>query len=126
MEDTYGHIPDDVGFDEDENSLSEVISEFQEHEEAGSTEGERGVKNLCRLVHAMGYRDPMHFGQFDHRVCYGDLINFLEDNSQIVEEIINLIRESDNDEWKGELESHLYARRITNGNDASMRPRPLP
>lgn len=69
-------------------------------------EGSNGVKNLCRIVRALGYKDRMYFGQFEG-ASYGDLINFLEDNSGAVEKIIEFIEEEINEEWEQNLESHL-------------------
>ena len=63
------------------------------------SEGEEGVRNLARLCSALGYSDPMHFGQFDG-ACYGDLINFLEDNSGAVEALLDWIQEN----YESELE----------------------
>jgi len=87
--------------------LSEVMYEYCEQEKLTRNEGESGVRNLCRLLNAMGYKDSMYFGQFHQQGSYGDLINFLEDNSGCVEAIKEWIAEQNVDEWKESLESHL-------------------
>jgi len=61
------------------------------------SDGEQGVKNLARLCAALGYSDPMLFGQFDG-ACYGDLINFLEDNQGAVDAMVEWIEENYSEE----------------------------
>jgi len=85
-------------------SLSEAVDLYTEQEGITTTEGTRGVKNLCKLVHALGYVDKMYFGQFEG-ASYGDLINFLEDNPGAIQSIVEWIRNSSVDEWKECLES---------------------
>lgn len=65
-------------------------------------EGQRGVENLARLCRVLGYRDPTYFGQFDHDGSYGDLINFLEDNSGAVEAIKEFIQDHYGQEFEEE------------------------
>ena len=67
--------------------LNDALEQFEQQEKLHTNEGRRGVENLCRIVHAMGYRDSQHFGQIHPQGSYGDLINFLEDNSGCVEAI---------------------------------------
>lgn len=69
-------------------------------------EGSTGVKNLCKLVRALGYKDPMYFGQFDSNASYGDLIEFLEDNPGACEKIVEWVEENE-ELWAEEIESHL-------------------
>lgn len=83
------------------SNLTKLIEQERYH-----FEGTNGVKNLCRIVRALGYKDPMYFGQFEG-ASYGDLINFLEDNSGAVDKIIEFIEEEINEEWEQNLESHL-------------------
>lgn len=90
-----------------EESLLELMEEFDDVEGTGRNEGRQGVENLCRLVNAIGYRDKQYFGQFASDGSYGDLINFLEDNSGAVEAIREWIAEQDEQEWKENIESRL-------------------
>jgi hypothetical protein len=90
-----------------DESLFDVMAEFEKQEKLHSNEGRHGVENLCRLVHAMGYEDPLHFGQFAHNASIGDLISFLEDNPGCIEAIKNWIGEQDIEEWKESLLSYL-------------------
>lgn len=69
-------------------------------------EGSTGVKNLCKLVRALGYKDPMYFGQFDSNASYGDLIEFLEDNPGACEAIVEFIEEHE-ESYRENIESHL-------------------
>jgi len=95
---------------ENELSLADIIEEYVEQEKLYSFDGERGVKNLCRLTRAIGYKDPLHFGQFHQQGAYGDLINFLEDNPGAVQAIRQWIEDQDDDEWKANVESELEER----------------
>lgn len=65
------------------------------------TEGRKGVENLCKIVQMIGYVDKQYFGQFEGG-SFGDLIEFLEDNSGAVQAIIEWIKEEgdDNYEWQ--------------------------
>lgn len=87
--------------------FQEILSEYQEQKKIASNEGRRGVENLCKLVHAMGYKDTQYFGQFASDGCYGDLIEFLEDNSGCIGAIKEWIAEHDCEEWRDNVESHL-------------------
>jgi hypothetical protein len=87
--------------------LNDALEQFEKQEHLHTNEGRRGVENLCRIVHAMGYRDGQHFGQFSSQGSYGDLINFLEDNSGCVEAIKEWIVQQEIQEWADELESRL-------------------
>lgn len=89
-----------------DESLLELMEEFDEVEGTGRTEGRQGVENLCRLANAIGYRDRQYFGQFQGG-CFGDLIEFLEDNSGAVQAIREWIAEQDQQEWKENIESFL-------------------
>lgn len=86
--------------------LNELIEAFQAENHHHSYENEEGVRNFCRLLNAMGYRDPQYFGQFAG-ASYGDLIRFLEDNPGAMEVLVEWIAEQNFPEWKRELESHL-------------------
>lgn len=103
-------------------TLHEVMSEYQEHKKISNNEGSSGVKNLCRLVRGMGYKDTMYFGQFAQDGSYGDLIEFLEDNPGCVEAIKEWIGDQDLDEWRENLESELPPRPIKDGYDDGVCP----
>jgi hypothetical protein len=100
-------MADDIELDEEDSeeevSLYTRIQQWRNRERANTTEGETGVKNLCRLTNAIGYKDPQYFGQFAHDGSYGDLIEFLEDNPGAVEAIIDWIGEQDFPEWNEAL-----------------------
>lgn len=93
----------------EESTMFEVMEEFQDVTKTFSNEGSRGVKNLCQIVNAMGYKDPMHFGQFE-KASYGDLIAFLEDNPGAIEAIKEWIVDQNIQEWKENMESYLPAK----------------
>lgn len=87
-----------------------LIETLRSQENLDRNEGERGVKNLCRFVNIMGYKDDMYFGQFlvgKQTACYGDLIAFLEDNSGAVEAIYKWIAEGLDSEQQENLLNEL-------------------
>jgi len=75
-------------------NFTEALNEFRKVERLNSTEGSRGVKNLCRICRAIGYKDDQYFGQFDSKASYGDLIEFLQDNSGAVDAILDWMCEN--------------------------------
>jgi hypothetical protein len=85
----------------------ELIEEFHKEHKTHRMEGETGVHNLCRLVHALGYVDRRHFGQFHQNGSIGDLIEFLSDNSGCIEAIQEWIADNMGEEWQGNLEAYL-------------------
>ena len=87
--------------------LCDAVEEYIEQEKMNRFEGRTGVENLCRLVHAMGYKDAFHFGQFAHDGAIGDLIDFLEDNPGCQEAILDWIKDCKGTDWADELESCL-------------------
>lgn len=91
----------------DENSMEELICAFENEKKIYTSEGDTGVQNLCRLVRAIGYEDPMFYGQFDYGVAYGDLFEFLRDNSGCIEAIKRWIGEQNVREWKDNLLSEI-------------------
>lgn len=88
--------------DEKELTLEDLIAEWQDTNKAHHFEGSSGVKNLCRLVRALGYVDDMRLGQFGD-ASYGDLVNFLEDNSGACNAIVGWIGTTNSPEWKEEI-----------------------
>lgn len=60
------------------------IERLIDKENLHRTEGNKGVRNLCRLANLLGYQDRTYFGQVAG-ACYGDLILLLEDNPGLVE-----------------------------------------
>lgn len=84
----------------EEQTLSEMIEEWQDVSKVHSYEGERGVKNLNKLCKAIGYRED--------GFAYGSsLERFLGDNSGAIEAIIEWIGEQDCHEWREEIEIEL-------------------
>ncbi|RJQ26736.1 hypothetical protein C4577_03010 [Candidatus Parcubacteria bacterium] len=90
-----------------DDSLLDLVEEFEEQEKTTRTDGSVGVKNLCRLVRALGYKDWQNYGQFHHQGAYGDLFAFLEDNPGCIEAIKKWIVDQDIPEWREEITSRL-------------------
>lgn len=96
-------------------NIQETVSDYLEHKKISSTEGSRGVQNLCKLVRGLGYRDSMHRMQYGD-ACLGDLVEFLEDNPGCIEAIFEWVGEHGCDDWKEVLESELPAKEGEYGN----------
>lgn len=77
--------------------MSEVLDKFCEQNNLYCFEGRRGVEALCKIARACGYKDPMYWGQLTSGACVGDLIQMLEDNSGLVEAML---------EWVGNTQVH--------------------
>lgn len=88
--------------------MREVMDKYTEQEKMYRWEGRQGVENLCKLVHAIGYVDPMYMGQLAPDASIGDLIVFLEDNPGAVEAITEWIADANVPEWEEALQDELY------------------
>lgn len=87
--------------------MQQLIEQYMNQEKMFRMEGRRGVENLCKLSTVIGYKDPMHFGQFSNGSSIGDLIALLEDNPGAIEAVVNWMGEQTVDEWEDSLRSHL-------------------
>jgi hypothetical protein len=88
-------------------SFDELFDELQTQEKLTRTEGRRGVENLATSVAALGYHDPMYFGQFSAKASFGDLIAFFEDNPGAIEAVFEWIKEQRSPEWRAAIEEQL-------------------
>jgi hypothetical protein len=86
-------------------TLSELIVEYRDENNIYCMEGSRGVERLCKLLGAIGYGKQ---GCIWHgHANLSSLIDFLEDNSDVIETVIEWIGDQDIQEWKENLESEL-------------------
>jgi hypothetical protein len=90
-----------------ETTFREVFEEFENQEKLDRNEGRTGVKNLCRVVNAIGYQDRLHFGAFSQNSSVGDLIEFLEDNPGCIEAIKEWIIDQNVEWWRDNLLAFL-------------------
>lgn len=74
-----------------ERSVSELLEAYMAQENMHRMEGRRGVENLCQIAGALGYKDPMRYGQLSTKAAIGDLIRMLEDNSGMIEAMVEWI-----------------------------------
>lgn len=56
-----------------------------------SLEGSAGLKNLCRYVRTLGYKDDFNQLQLSSDACVGDLLLFLEDNPGAIEAMLDWV-----------------------------------
>jgi hypothetical protein len=82
-----------------------ILQELIEEKKLRTFEGSTGVKNLCKLVGYLGYKDQMYMGQFVGG-SYGDLIEFLEDNPGACDAIVEFIEQHE-ELYRENIESFL-------------------
>lgn len=87
--------------------FSELLDAYLDQEKLYRSEGRQGVKMLCQVANAIGYKDPMYFGQLSSKAAIGDLICMLEDNSGMVEAMIDWLRDRNVDDWTEALKSQV-------------------
>lgn len=80
-------------------SLQDKIEQLMDQENMHTFEGRRGVANLCKIVRALGYKDPHYGGQLESGAFLNDLLLFLEDNSGAIEAIITWVGKRKSNEW---------------------------
>ena len=90
-----------------ERDLSELVDAYMEQENLHRLEGRKGVEAVCQLAAALGYKDPMYFGQLTSKATVGDLLCMMEDNPGMVEAMVEWVRDRNSPEFKEALESQL-------------------
>ena len=88
-------------------SLQEKIEALMDQEQMHTFEGRRGVANLCKLVRALGYKDPNYGGQLESGAYLNDLLLFLEDNSGAIEAIVEWVGKRKSHEWNDSISALL-------------------
>lgn len=69
-----------------------LLEKFMDDNRIYSFEGQRGVMNLCKIALALGYEDPMQYGQLGDGAVIGNLLEFLRDNSGACEALVEWIQ----------------------------------
>ena len=88
-----------------DRSVSELLDAYMDQEKMHNMEGRRGVENLCKIAQALGYKDPQYWGQLNSKVALGDLVMMLEDNSGLIEAMIEWIGSRNFKEFREPLEA---------------------
>jgi hypothetical protein len=84
--------------------VAELLDAYMAQEKMHHMEGRRGVEHLCQIAGAMGYKDPQHWGQLTRKATVGDLLAMLEDNSGMIEAMVEWIRGRNFSEFREKLE----------------------
>lgn len=84
--------------------VSELLDAYMEQEGMHCMEGNKGLENLCQIAGALGYKDPMYFGQLSRKATVGDLLEMLRDNSGMIEAMVEWIRSRNFSEFREPLE----------------------
>lgn len=80
--------------------METLVREWISQNKINTWEGRTGLKNLSKLLFDMGYGDTSaNFGL--------PIQDFLSDNPQVIENIVEWICKQENDEWSMCLESTL-------------------
>lgn len=89
--------------------LSELVDQYIEQNKLYSFEGQRGVRNLTKLVEAIGYNSRFNNSSIEA---------FLEDNSGAIEAMVEWIRERNSPEWQESLSEQVAEE--TEGEDIDV------
>ena len=84
--------------------VGDLVDRYMEQEQMYRMEGRAGLKNLCQLAGALGYKDPQYYGQMSSKAVLGDLVMFLEDNSGAIEAVVEWIKQQSSPEWQAALD----------------------
>jgi hypothetical protein len=96
--------------------LSELVDAYMEQENLHRLEGRKGVEAVCQLAAALGYKDPMYFGQLTNKATVGDLLCMMEDNPGMVEAMVEWVCNRNSPEFKAALESQLETELVAGSN----------
>lgn len=88
-----------------QRTVAELLDAYMAQENMHNMEGRRGVEHLCQIAGALGYKDPLHFGQLTQKATVGDLLCMLEDNSGMIEAMIDWIKSRNFSEFREPLEA---------------------
>lgn len=88
-----------------QRTVAELLDAYMAHERIHSLEGRRGMEHLCQIAGALGYKDPQRFGQLSRKAIVGDLLCMLEDNSGLIEAMVEWIRSRNFSEFREPLEA---------------------
>lgn len=91
------------------SKVSEYLDKYMEQESLYRLEGRPGLITLCTIADALGYKDPQHFGQLTSKAQIGDLLEMLQDNSGMIEAMLEWVRKQHSSEWEESLKSQLNA-----------------
>jgi len=89
--------------------VSELLDSYMEQEKMYRMEGQQGLENLCQIAGALGYKDPLYFGQYSHKATLGDLLEMLKDNPGLMESMVDWIRDQNYKEFREPLEALVKA-----------------
>lgn len=88
-----------------QRDVAELLDAYMAQEGMHCMEGRKGLLNLCQIAGALGYKDPMRFGQLTQKATVGDLLCMLEDNSGMIEAMVGWIRSRNFSEFREPLEA---------------------
>jgi len=86
-------------------SVRELMNAYISQEGMHSFEGRRGVLHLCKIAGALGYKDTTYYQSLPNGASVGDLLMLLEDNSGLVEAMLEWLMGRDFKEFREPLEA---------------------
>ena len=88
-----------------DRTVSELLDAYMAQEHMTRMEGRTGVENLCEIAAALGYKDLTRYGQLTRKAFLGDLVCMLEDNSGLIEAMVEWIGSRNFKEFREPLEA---------------------
>lgn len=85
--------------------IQELLDAYMAQEQMHSLEGRRGVWHICKIAEALGYHDSTYFGQLPNGASVGSLLAMLEDNSGLMEAMVEWIKTRNFSEFREPLEA---------------------
>lgn len=102
-------------------NVKHELQRYMDQEKMHCMEGRRGLEQLCKLVHALGYKDSQYFGQLSNGTSIGDLMEFFEDNSGAIDAVIEWIGRQKVGDWLEALEDALPDKEEESEDNIEMR-----
>lgn len=88
-----------------QRDVSELLDAYIAQEKMHHMEGRKGVEHLCQIARALGYQDPMCWGHLSNKAVIGDLLAMLEDNSGMIEAMLEWVKSRNFSEFREPLEA---------------------
>lgn len=106
-------------------TVEELLMAYMDQEKMHSMEGHKGVKHLCKIAGALGYKDPRYFGQLDQNAFVGDLLEMMADNSGMIEAMVEWIKSRNFSEFREPLEALVPEAEMDSNSDEWDEMEPL-
>lgn len=83
--------------------MAQLLEQYMDQERMHNMEGRKGMEHMCQIAGALGYKDPMYFGQLTRKATVGDLLLMLQDNPGMIEAMLDWLSSKDMPEMRESL-----------------------